>query len=888
MNRFLGNRILKRGSRTTFWASRFALAFLLLSQTNIVFAQSKPRIWRDGSGKFSVEARVIDQYQNEVVLEKADGTRITVPRDRFSESDQRRLKSIESLPLRSTNKTDLLAIEVDVPILPSVGPTISLDTRVAPVKVAADAKPVVVETIPFVRPLQSMDGYNVVGLPIAVSGDTFASTVYTNLKSRKQGSRIYRVQANNRKPEIALELKQAFRFLDHHRDSDHTLAVIDCDGSGDFGGDLLLMEGLGNGQPKALGRARIPREVGSYGAPQIRKGRLIGGDKAAVWVNDIVYVWSLANGELLARFENVQSGFDLSGTGRFLAIGVSGAVQVIDLAERQVIGSYEFPNILVPSVAFSPDGTKMAAMASDTCRIWDLTAATILSEKKFDEAHTLLHGWVNNDMILTHKGLVIAATAELIWKYSFPSSAQVLPIAEGVVFTEKIPNAALSCLPIPHRKFTRLGSSRVKQGKWEDSDGGAPPLVTANSPEDSDSGNGKIFSTSNKPSLPEREFQGRSSGLELLDTNDAISTLSKRGRQVMFAPNEYVPAIPADVPSAAQESSSEGFQAYTFHMESKPQWSKSTVPLWVDREDPIYAVSVYEYERGADPSYGRIYVNSPENHDPSPVLDLNTPLVLLDHYQPKGYTLANYGPDLVVLENLASKEPDVIARWHLPNWQRSTTKNSIENARWVNGEYVIIQLHTDLYCWSLATGETQFKIDTKNVSEMAISPNGRYLAITDSSECFLIDVVNAEPIGKIDLGELNGGVLHFSPNGRFLGVCYGKKFRVWDLPAGKVAASVTLDSQPGNFLGWVDNASLLTELGGLLRFDPESGEIFQVWDYWLSLHDVRLVPGGIIGVPKVGDFNFFALPLPHQPGILARVRGMVGKRTKIKNGQWKD
>ena len=129
-------------------------------------------------------------------------------------------------------------------------------------------------------------------------------------------------------------------------------------------------------------------------------------------------------------------------------------------------------------------------------------------------------------------------------------------------------------MPIPHRNFTQLGSSRVEQGKWEDSDGGAPPLVTANSREDADSGNAKTLSTANKTSLSERGFKGQGSGLKLLDANDAISTLSKRGRQVMFAPNECVPAIPADVPSAAQESSSEGFQAYTTHMEVKPQWSK--------------------------------------------------------------------------------------------------------------------------------------------------------------------------------------------------------------------------------------------------------------------------------------------------------------------------
>ncbi|MGI9472637.1 MAG: hypothetical protein ACR2NZ_13940, partial [Rubripirellula sp.] len=315
---------------------------------------------------------------------------------------------------------------------------------------------------------------------------------------------------------------------------------------------------------------------------------------------------------------------------------------------------------------------------------------------------------------------------------------------------------------------------------------------------------------------------------------------------------------------------------------------ETTSPLWVDADRPIHAVSVYQRPLGEDESFGRVYVTSPDFTENPPVLDLDTPLMLLDHHRPSGNTLGTFGPDLVVLKNLASREPDVVARWHLPNWTRISTPTSVEGAKWVSDEYVVIRQYHHVYCWSLATGNLHFKIDTEVITDIAVSPHGRYLAIAASSGCYLIDVVKAEPIGKIDVPRLPSTKIHFSPDGRNLALAFGKQMLVWDLTEAKLAASSTLETSLGKFVGWVDEESLLCDLGGLLRFDAETDSVYQLWNYWLSLNEMKLVPGGIIGVPRTGDANLFALPFPHQAGILGKVRGMVGKRTRVKDGQWAD
>ncbi len=56
-------------------------------------ALSAPRTWRDTSGKFSVEAELVEVTEGKVLLKKANGKTITVPLERLSAADRRFLQS---------------------------------------------------------------------------------------------------------------------------------------------------------------------------------------------------------------------------------------------------------------------------------------------------------------------------------------------------------------------------------------------------------------------------------------------------------------------------------------------------------------------------------------------------------------------------------------------------------------------------------------------------------------------------------------------------------------------------------------------------------------------------------------------------------------------------
>jgi SLA1 homology domain 1, SHD1 len=74
-------------------ARRTALALVALA-TCAPAAMGQRRTWTDGTGKFSVEAELVETKQESVVLRKANGSTITVPLARRSDADRRYLKTL--------------------------------------------------------------------------------------------------------------------------------------------------------------------------------------------------------------------------------------------------------------------------------------------------------------------------------------------------------------------------------------------------------------------------------------------------------------------------------------------------------------------------------------------------------------------------------------------------------------------------------------------------------------------------------------------------------------------------------------------------------------------------------------------------------------------------
>lgn len=84
------------------WALPSCLPLLLTLQTITAAAQSNVsddyRIWTDSTGQHKVNAKLVDQSEKEVTLEKTDGSKVTLALDKLSEGDRQFLRSMPAKP----------------------------------------------------------------------------------------------------------------------------------------------------------------------------------------------------------------------------------------------------------------------------------------------------------------------------------------------------------------------------------------------------------------------------------------------------------------------------------------------------------------------------------------------------------------------------------------------------------------------------------------------------------------------------------------------------------------------------------------------------------------------------------------------------------------------
>lgn len=170
------------------------------------------------------------------------------------------------------------------------------------------------------------------------------------------------------------------------------------------------------------------------------------------------------------------------------------------------------------------------------------------------------------------------------------------------------------------------------------------------------------------------------------------------------------------------------------------------------------------------------------------------------------------------------------------------------------------------------------------------SGTGKYLAVSSNHGCYLIDIAAAELVGKIDSNKLRliSPDLFFSPDGTRLAIQFGKSLAIWNLPTAKMELEVEHPKTMGQVFGWIGDDYLLTGLGGLLDVRPETGTGQSVWDYYISSLVGSTVPGGLVAMTKTTDITFLTLPVPHQSGLIGTAKSMLGKRTVVKNGAWKE
>ena len=454
---------------------------------------SATRTWSDASGRFNIEAKLVDHDDQNVRLLKADGKVVTVPLNVLSEDDQKHLKELKTeaenpfaggVPMESESGSppmqspgvqshtmqgkpsgslepnqQLLQSDASVTELPANGEEIFL--KIDSELPSLQADPPMLDEIDFRQmswPLGPMDAYVKISHPVCIepSQGLFAasSNRVSNASSDAHFGRIHFFGPGSKRSKIAMELSETVRLEDHFIPADRTLITLGVGSNTERGGDLVLMSGLSKGDPQPLVRWHLPNHDKPGFKPKVEFARLVSATTAIVKVNDSVYHWDLAKGQCKWRIGRVRSGADIkiSGGGKYLAVPDSRSVRIVDINAGELLGSIPFPSSLTPSVAFSPNGQLIALVAGNQYVVWDFIEAYVDSEMTIGTSAGKFYGWIGNDYLLTQLGGLVDPKLRLsLWSYGLPSGGESLTLPKGIVTVSKDHKMSLaSAMTVPH------------------------------------------------------------------------------------------------------------------------------------------------------------------------------------------------------------------------------------------------------------------------------------------------------------------------------------------------------------------------------------------------------------------------------------------------------
>ncbi|MHB8898848.1 MAG: SHD1 domain-containing protein [Thermoguttaceae bacterium] len=473
-----------------------ALAVVLLAALcgRASAADAPTRRWVDGSGRFTIDARLLQRNATHVQLGTADGRTLAVPIAQLSHSDQDYLKGLEPAPAATPGQAaapaspptaaappaapELLKADAGAPTapetatLPGSEETLSLPTEDPP-------RGLLVDPAGPVKPLSSAnlevapcDAYDKVSPPVLVDDDAGLVALSINRNKADEPNsrrgRVFLARLQDRKVDVVCDVPGGFQLLDFEPASGRTLAVSGLDNLS-RGGELVLFEGLAEGKMNPVLRRRLPGIDKPGFKPQVRWARLLSDEHAVCLVDNDLFFWNLRTAALQGRVDKVDSAHlpALSPGRRYLAIPRDGGAALVDVVDRSCRGFVRIETSLTPAVAFDREGRRLGLTADNQFLVWDC------ADGRSECAATLpahlggpLLGWVGPNWILTASGRLIRSDLGMtVWTYSIAGGAEATGLVGGILLAKKSNACEISFMPIPHAASEKAAQQLAHGGQ---------------------------------------------------------------------------------------------------------------------------------------------------------------------------------------------------------------------------------------------------------------------------------------------------------------------------------------------------------------------------------------------------------------------------------------
>ena len=453
-----------------------------------VRATEPMRIWVDESGRFSIEARLVEVNEESIVLLRKTGGTVALDRNKVSELDQNYIDEIEQslmsapnqlrlqppvlpairpLPVLDLPSCDYTAEEDSILVLDrsSVMPRLELPFAVppdaAPFHVAFEARRYALERIGThdvasrVIPVRIQSASGVAGddvsLALSISGGR-------SLPGQPAGGKIIRFDADHSEPVTMWESNEPIRLFDHHRTSGRSLVLVGHSPVG-HGGQLAIARGWQRASDSpgnslvVSNRRTLPPPLGQGRLQTVRWARWIDEEHACVLLDQTLVVWNLVSGEQVFRVNGVneKSQPALSAGKRYVAVPGMGTVDLYRTIDGKPIGRIPVESSRLPVVAFAPRGDALAIVTSQRLRVWDLPSAAIRadvqSRRSLGNDPPL---WVSDDLVMSGSGVLSSLFRGVpVWQYDVTGS-MTSSVGPRVAVLRKNPTTELSVVSIPH------------------------------------------------------------------------------------------------------------------------------------------------------------------------------------------------------------------------------------------------------------------------------------------------------------------------------------------------------------------------------------------------------------------------------------------------------
>lgn len=440
------------------------------------------RLWVDAYGKFSVEARVDSVDDENVVLIRNDGGKVTVAIDQLSEEDKdflaelalrkeaarnplrseppqrREFKPLPILDLPAARET--LADYEPIELSPASSVTVP---ESEPGPLSADPSPVATAVNEANVQIYDVDVYDDCSRPIPVTNVTDAGKRITSIAmsisrgapspGQRTKNQLVRFDIEQQRAYVSLNHHEPIRLLDHHAVSGRSLVLTGFNSLGN-GGQLAVATGWGHSgvtlnHLRTIGQQN--RDV-RVSRPKLRWARWIDDEHVLAMIDKTWGLWNIVSGRQLYRIDGIdyRSVPALSGGRRYLAVPVKGAVVLYETKTGQPLGRIAVERQF-PGVTFSPQGDRLAIATSRHMRCWDLTTGSVTEEVA---SRPILGSkspiWIDSDLILSSSGVLMSLFRGLpIWQYDI-TTVEIASIGNHVAIFRKQPVSELCCLTIPH------------------------------------------------------------------------------------------------------------------------------------------------------------------------------------------------------------------------------------------------------------------------------------------------------------------------------------------------------------------------------------------------------------------------------------------------------